>query len=168
MRKSAYLLGHYFAELAGLVLSIVVLLTAGLIVGWRPHTSLLDFAQAILLLIAFSSGIIWVGMFLGMLVRSPDAVMGVGFIAVFPLTFLSNAFVPIGSLTNVLQWFASLNPVSVLVAAVRTLFGNPVAPVTKHVWPMDHPVAAAWLYTAILIGVAVVAATRRYRVRTSD
>ena len=61
-----------------------------------------------------------------MMVRSPDAVMGVGFMVVFPLTFLSNAFVPIDTLPDVLQWVAAWNPVSVMVAAVRELFGNPL------------------------------------------
>ena len=54
------------------------------------------------------------------MVRSPDAVMGIGFIVIFPLTFISNAFVPIASMPEALQWVASVNPVSVLVAAVRT------------------------------------------------
>jgi len=166
--RAAYLLGHYLAELAGIILSIVVLLGAGLLVGWRTHTDIWHVSEAILLLIVFASGVIWLGTWLGMMVRSADAVMGVGFTLVFPLTFISNAFVPIASLPNVLQWFASWNPVSVLVAAVRTLFGNPLSPVTKHIWPMDHPVAAAWLDCVLLLAIAVPAALHRYRARTSD
>ncbi len=166
--RAAYLLGHYLAELAGVLLSIVVLLGAGLLVGWRTHTDVWHVSEAILLLIVFASGIIWLGTWLGMMVRSADAVMGVGFTLVFPLTFISNAFVPIASLPNVLQWFASWNPVSVLVAAVRTLFGNPLSPVTKHIWPMEHPVAAAWIDCVILLAIAVPLALHRYRRRTSD
>jgi ABC transporter DrrB family efflux protein len=166
--RGAYLLGHYIAELAGIVLSIVVLLAAGLLVGWRTHTDFLHVAEAILLLIVFASAIIWFGTWLGMIVRSPDAVMGVGFTVVFPLTFLSNAFVPISTLPNVLQWIASINPVSVMVAAVRTLFGNPLSPIAKDIWPMRHPVAAAWIYCIILLCIAVPLALRRYKVRTSD
>ena len=94
--------------------------------------------------------------------------MGIGFVIIFPLTFISNAFVPIDSMPNVLQWIASINPVSVLIGAVRTLFGNPVAPVTKHVWPMDHPVAAAWMYSVALVVFGWVIAQRRYRARTTD
>jgi ABC-2 type transport system permease protein len=166
--RMAYLLGHYLAELAGMVLSIVVLLGSGLIVGWRPHTSIFEFLGAILLLLVFASAMIWVGTWIGLMVRSPDAVMGVAFMLVFPLTFLSSAFVPINSLPNVLQWIATVNPVSVLVAAVRTLFGNPIAPITKHVWPIDHPVPAACLYCFIVLAFAVPGALRRYRARTSD
>jgi ABC transporter DrrB family efflux protein len=166
--RSAYLLGHYVAELAGMILSIIVLLGAGLIVGWRTHADALHVGEALLLLLTFSSAMIWIGSWVGMKVRSPDAVMGVGFVMVFPLTFMSNAFVPISTLPNVLQWIASLNPVSVLVAAVRTLFGNPLSPIAKHVWPMEHAVAAAWVYCAVSLAIAVPGALRRYRVRTAD
>ena len=166
--RAAYLIGHYLAELAGLVLSITVLLGAGLIVGWRAHTDVLHVGEAILLLVVFATAMIWAGTWIGMKVRSADAVMGIGFTLVFPLTFLSNAFVPIETLPNVLQWFASVNPVSVIVAAVRTLFGNPLAPVTKHVWPMDHPVAAAWIYCLIVLAICVPGALRRFMSRTRD
>lgn len=166
--RAAYLIGHYFAELAGLVLSIIVLLSAGLIVGWRANNDVFHVAEAILLLVVFATAMIWAGTWIGLKVRSADAVMGIGFTLVFPLTFLSNAFVPIESLPNVLQWFASVNPVSVIVAAVRTLFGNPLAPVTKHVWPMDHPVAASWIYCVLLLAICIPGALRRFMVRTTD
>jgi ABC-2 type transport system permease protein len=166
--RMAYLLGHYFAELAGMCLSIVVLLGSGLLVGWRPHTSIVEFVGGILLLLVFSSAMVWLGTWIGLVVRSPDSVMGVAFMLVFPLTFLSSAFVPINSLPNVLQWIATINPITVLVAAVRTLFGNPLAPVTKHVWMIDHPVPWACVYCAVVLAIAMPAALRRYRARTSD
>jgi ABC-2 type transport system permease protein len=167
-RRAAYLFGHYLAELVGSILTIIVLLGTGLIVGWRTHSGILDVLQGLALLLAFASAMIWLGLWLGILVRSPEAVMGIGFVIVFPVTFLSNAFVPIESLPNVLQWIASVNPISVLVAAVRTLFGNPVAPVTKDVWPLNHPVLASWLYIAVLLGLGWVLAQRRYKARTTD
>jgi ABC transporter DrrB family efflux protein len=167
-RRSAYLLGHYFAEMLGSILTIAILLGSGLFIGWRTHAPVLDVLQAFALLLVFASAIIWIGLWLGILVRSPDAVMGIGFVIIFPLTFISNAFVPINSMPNVLQWIASINPVSVLIAAIRTLFGNPVAPVTKHVWPIDHPVGAAWLYSIALVLIGWVIAQRRYRARTTD
>jgi ABC-2 type transport system permease protein len=167
-RRSAYLLGHYFAEMLGSILTIVILCGTGLLVGWRTHGSVLDVSQAILLLLVFATAMIWLGLWLGILVRSPDAVMGIGFVIVFPLTFVSNAFVPIESMPDVLQWIAAVNPISVFISAVRTLFGNPVTPVTKHVWPLDHPVPAAWLYSIILVGVGAFIAQRRYRARTTE
>ena len=121
-----------------------------------------------LLLLVFSAAIVWLGLWLGIFVRSPDAVMGIGFVVVFPLTFVSNAFVPISSMPRALQWFASVNPISVLIAALRELFGNPITPVTLHTWPMDNPVPAAWLYSFVLLGLGYVVAQRRYRKRTID
>ena len=155
-------------SLSAMALSIAILLGAGSVVGWRAHAPAWQIAEAVLLLLVFASAMIWLGTLLGMLVRAPDAVMGVAFVVVFPLTFMSNAFVPIESLPNTLQWFASINPVSVLVAAVRHLFGNPISPVTKDVWTMQHPVAAAWIVCAVLLAVSVPAALRRYRRRTVD
>lgn len=166
--RPAYLLGHYFAEMLGQILTIVILLVTGLIVGWRVHSSVLEAGEGILLLLVFSTAIVWLGIWLGILVRSPDAVMGIGFVIVFPLTFISNAFVPIKTMPIALQWIASLNPVSVMIAAIRELFGNPVTPVTQHVWPMDHPVLAAWIYSIALVIVGWIVAQRRYVVRTTE
>jgi ABC transporter DrrB family efflux protein len=166
--RSAYVAGHYVAELAGMALSIVVLLGAGWLVGWRAHTDLLHIVTAVVLLLGFASAMIWIGTWIGLLVRSPDAVMGVGFVVVFPMTFLSTAFVPINSLPKFLQWIASWNPISVIVGALRELFGNPVAPITQHTWPLEHLVPAAFLYCIVILALTVPVSLRRYRARTSD
>ena len=166
--RAAYLLGHYAAEALGLMFSVLVLLTAGLIIGWRAHNGTGNLVLGLVLLAAFASAMIWIGTLIGLTVRSPDAVMGVGFIVVFPLTFVSNAFVPIATMPTALQWFAAWNPISAMVAAVRTLFGNPVTPISVSSWPLEHPVPAAFIYCAILIGVAVPLSLARYRARTTD
>ena len=166
--RSAYLLGHFLAELAAILLAITILLATGLATGWRAHTDIWHVSEAVALLVLFGAGMIWVGTWLGMVVRSPDAVQGIGFVVVFPITFISSAFVPIESMPEPLQWVASYNPVSALAAAVRELFGNPVTPVTKDVWPMLHPVAASWLYCVLILAIAIPAALHRHRVRTTD
>ncbi|MGZ4784340.1 MAG: ABC transporter permease [Acidimicrobiales bacterium] len=166
--RAAYLLGHYVAELAGMVLSIVVLLTAGLIVGWRTHTDVGHVTGALALLLLFASAMIWIGTWIGLKVRSPDAVMGVGFVVVFPLTFLSSTFVPIDTLPTALQYVAAWNPISVMVGAIRELFGNPSLPVTVHSFPLEHPVPAAFAYCLVLLAITVPASLRRYKARTSD
>jgi len=145
-----------------------VLLTAGLVVGWRTHTNIGHVSGALLLLVLFASAMIWVGTWIGLKVRSPDAVMGVGFVVIFPLTFLSSAFVPIDTLPTVLAHIAAWNPISVMVGAVRVLFGNPVAPTSVHSWPLQHPVPAAYLYCLVLLALAIPASLRQYRKRTSD
>ena len=166
--RMAYLSGHYVAEMAGMMLSIVVLLTAGLIVGWRTHTDLLHVGAGIQLLLAFCSVMIWVGTWIGLVVRAPDAVMGIGFTIVFPLTFISNAFVPLDSLPKVLRVFAAWNPVSIVVAAVRQLFGNPAGQLTSRSWPLEHAPLAAFLSCAVVLAITVPASLRRYRARTTD
>ena len=165
--RGAYLSGQFLAELAGMVLSIIVVLGTGLIVGWRPH----DFGPSLLaslLILMFASVMVWIGIFLGLKVRTPDAVMGVGFVVVFPLTFLSNAFVPVDSLPTALQTIAEWNPVSVLVAAVRELFGNPVPVVDDPSWPLQHAVPVAFVLCVLLLAAVVPLALRAYRIRTRD
>jgi ABC-2 type transport system permease protein len=166
--RSAYLSGHVLSELAGLSLSVAILLGSGLLVGWRTHTPAPHVLAGFGLLLLFAVVMIWLGTLMGLLVRTPDAVMGVGFTVVFPLTFVSNAFVPIESMPTVLQHFAAWNPVSVIVAAVRELFGNPSAPLTVTSWPMEHPVVASVGYCVIGLAIVIPLCLRRYRARTTD
>ena len=166
--RSAYLSGHVLAELAGMGLSIVILLASGLLVGWRTHTDPLHVGGALGLLVLFAATMVVAGTLLGLLVRTPDAVMGVAFTVIFPLTFISNAFVPIESMPTVLQHIAAWNPVSVLTAAVRELFGNPSAPVAVHSWPLEHPVIAGVGYCVAALAIAVPLCLRRYKARTTD
>ena len=111
---------------------------------------------------------VWLGILVGVSVRTPDAVMGVAFMVVFPLTFLSNAFVPAGGLPDGLRQVAEWNPISAVVAAVRELFGNPTATSAGAPWPLEHPVVAALLWSVAIITVAAPAAIARYRARTTD
>jgi ABC-2 type transport system permease protein len=166
-RRDAYLVGHWIAELSGMALATALVLTAGFAVGWRTHTGAIDLATVAVLILAFAAAMVWVGTYVGLIVRTPDAVTGVAFTTIFPLTFISNAFVPIASLPEPLQWAASVNPVSVIVAAVRTLFDNPVTPNPRDVWPLDHPVPAAFLYTTVLLVLSITASIRRYHRRTT-
>jgi ABC-2 type transport system permease protein len=166
--RSAYLSGHVLSELAGLTLSVTILLGSGLLVGWRTHTAAPHVLAGLGLLLLFALVMVWGGTLLGLSVRSPDAVMGVGFTVVFPLTFVSNAFVPIESMPAILQHFAAWNPISVMVAAVRELFGNPTAPLTVDSWPMSHPVVASLIYCAIALLIVIPLCLRRYRARTTD
>jgi ABC-2 type transport system permease protein len=167
MSRSAFLLGHLLAQLAATCLSVVILAGSGLIVGWRIHAGAPDAILGFALLLTFAFAMLWVGALLGLLVRSPDAVMGIAFAVIFPLTFLSNAFVPVDGLPSVLQALASWNPVSTVVAATRTLFGNPTALPSDAAWPLQHPVLCSFMWCVALIAVAAPLAVRRYRSRTT-
>jgi ABC transporter DrrB family efflux protein len=167
MSRSAYLLGHLIAEMASITVGIVVLSLSGLVVGWRIHTDLPHAIAGYALLLLFAFAMLWLGTLLGILVRSPDAAQGVVFIAVFPLTFLANTFVPLAGLPKVLREFASYNPISAVVAAARTLFGNPVATPANASWPLEHPVLSAFGWCVVIIAIAAPLTILRYRSRTT-
>jgi ABC-2 type transport system permease protein len=167
MSRSAFLLGHLIAELAAAALGITVLALTGLIVGWRIQSGPLHAIAGFALLLLFASGILWLGTLVGLLVRSPDAVMGIIFVVIFPLTFLSSAFVPLGGLSSGLRIVAEYNPISSIIAATRTLFGNPTALPANAVWPLQHPVLAAFVWCLALLATAAPLAIWRYRVRTT-
>ena len=94
---------------------------------WRPAPlvgAVLGVVAALALVIAFSSGLAWVFTTLGLILRSPTAVLNTGFMALFPLVFLSNVFVEPETLPRALEWFVDVNPVSLLVTACRGLMGG--------------------------------------------
>jgi ABC-2 type transport system permease protein len=168
MSRSAFLLGHMLAEWAGMALAIAILSVSGLIVGWRIHGG---FGHALVgygLMLLFALAMVWVGLLVGVSVRSPDAVMGVGFMIVFPLTFVAITFVPLGGLPEGLRQFAEWNPVSALAAAARSQFGNPTALPHDPVWPLAHPLLYSVLLCAAMLVVCVPLTMRRYNARTSD
>jgi ABC transporter DrrB family efflux protein len=166
MARSAFLVGHVVAEFLAAMLGLAVMTVAGLVVGWRIHTDVAHAAGGfgLLLLVAFT--MLWIGMLLGTVARSADAVTGIVFIVIFPLTFVANAFVPAGTLPGVLRTVANWNPISSLVAALRTLFGNPTAVPADAPWPLQHPVASALLWCAAILAVVVPLAIAAYRKRT--
>jgi ABC-2 type transport system permease protein len=168
MARSAYLLGHLAAELAAASLALVVMIGSGLVVGWRIHADLPHALAGFGVLLLFATAMLWVGTLLGVAVRSPDAVTGVAFITMFPLTFLANAFVPADGLPDGLQAIAEWNPVSAVIAAVRTLFGNPTATPADAAWPLQHPVVAAVAWCVAILAIAVPLTVWRFRARTTD
>jgi ABC-2 type transport system permease protein len=168
MSRASFLLGHMIAALAAMALAIVVLTLSGLIIGWEIHASLPDALAGYGLLIAFAFTMLWVGAFVGVAVRSPDAVMGIAFLIVFPMTFLASTFVPLDGLPDGLRQIAQYNPVSSLAAATRHLFGNPTALPTDAPWTLAHPVVSSLAWCAALLAIAVPLTLRRFRAKTID
>jgi ABC-2 type transport system permease protein len=166
--RSAYLFGHFAAELAASLLAVTILCASGFAVGWSIDSSLPEAVGGVALLVAFASAMIWTGTLLGVIARSPDAVQGLVFMTVFPLTFLSNAFVPADGLSPGLRDVAEWNPISAVVAAVRTLFGNPMAAASDAPWPLQHPVPAAVLWTLFFLAVSIPLTIRRFQARTTE
>ncbi len=165
--RSAYLLGHLTAEFAASTLAVIVLTATGLAIGWRIHTDLAHAVAGFALLALFAFVMLWVGTLIGILVRSPDAVMGIAFVIIFPLAFLSNAFVPATGLPTGLRTFAEWNPVSALATATRTLFGNPTATPAHPAWPRQHPVLSATLWSIALLAITIPLTLSRFHARTT-
>ena len=111
------------------------------------------------LLLLFGYAFSWVFAFLGLLVSSPEAANSVGFIAVFPLTFISSAFVPVDSMPEPLQAFAEVNPFTIVVDAMRALWLG--APAGNNVW-------GAVVWSLVIIAVFAPLAVARYRRAASD
>jgi ABC-2 type transport system permease protein/oleandomycin transport system permease protein len=122
MSSSAVLTGRTIADLARNLFTVIIMLTVGFIVGFRPGGSPFEFLLGILLLLGVSFAFSWISAFIGLLVRSVEAAQSGGFIWLFPLTFASSAFVPVATMPSWLQTFARHNPISVLADALRGLF----------------------------------------------
>jgi ABC transporter DrrB family efflux protein len=154
MSRAAVLGGRTLADVATNALSITILLVTGVIIGFSFQTSFLDAAAGIALLLLFGYGFSWFLAFIGLLVKSPESVNSVGFIAVFPLTFISSAFVPVASMPDGLRQFAEVNPFTIIVDAMRHLWLG--APAGNSVWG-----AAVW--SIAIVAVFGPLAVARYR-----
>ena len=166
MARGAVLGGHAGAHLARSFIPIFLMSISGLVVGWRIHSSVEEAVAGYALMVAFSFAIIWLGILLGSLLPTPEAVQGVGFAVIFPITFIASTFVPVETLPPVLQTVAEWNPVSSMAESLRKLFGNPGVEVTADSpWSMVHPVeyTLIWIVaiTVICAPLAVIAYNRR-------
>jgi ABC-2 type transport system permease protein len=167
MSRSAYLFGLMTAEFSAMLLAVVIMTVSGLIVGWGISASIASAIAGFGLLLLLAVLAIWVGTLLGIAVRSPDAVTGLAFIVIFPLTFISSAFVGTGTLPDGLRQVAEWNPISAMAAAIRTLFGNPTAVPSDAVWPLAHPVLASVIWSVAALAVVIPLTMRLYRRKTT-
>ncbi|HWH30722.1 MAG TPA: ABC transporter permease [Mycobacteriales bacterium] len=164
MSRAAVLVGRTTSDVLNNVITVTVMATTGLVVGWRVRTSLLGLLAGIALLLLFAYAFSWIFACVGLLVPSPEVVNNASFVVIFPITFIANTFVPSQNLPNVLRVFAEWNPVSAVAQAARELFGNtsPAVPV-PDVWSLQHPVLYTLVWCAVLLVLFVPLATRLYR-----
>jgi ABC-2 type transport system permease protein len=125
--RTAPLLGSLLGDAVRYVVAGTVIIGLGVLLGYRPEAGATGALAALGLVVLFSFGLSWVFSTLGLLLRSPSAVMNGGFMAIFPLTFLSNVFVDPATLPSVLQGFVDVNPVSLLATASRGLMDGTAA-----------------------------------------
>lgn len=164
MSQSAVLVGRTGSDIVYNLVSLTIMALTGLVVGWRIRGSALDAALAFLLLLVFAYAFSWIMAYVGLLVPSVEVINNASFIVIMPLTFVSNAFVPVESFPPGLRTFVEWNPVSALTQAVRELFGNtnPAIPVSDA-WPLQNPVAYTLIWVVIILVVFVPVSVRRYK-----
>ncbi len=168
MSSSAVLVGRTNGDLLINSISMIVMMTTGFVVGWRIRSSIPEAVLAIALLLAFAYALSWVMAFLGMTVRSPEVINNVSFLVLFPLTFISNAFVPSDTLPPILRTFAEYNPVTSVVQSARELFGNvPAGTPVGDSWMQQNAIAAVLIWIVVLLVIFVPLSIRRYSQVTS-
>ena len=166
MAAGGVLLGRTFADAARQVLVLFVLSVTGFLIGWRINNGIIDAVYAYLLLLLFAYTLSWIGSWIGLYMPNPETAQTAGLVWLFPLTFLSNAFVPISSMPTWLQPIAQWNPISSLVLATRELFGNPTG-IVGEAWPQQNPILYTLISCVVLIAIFAPLAVRRYRRTTA-
>jgi len=144
MSRSAVLTGRTLADISTNVIQLIVMLVVGFLVGFNFRTGFADVIAGIALLLLIGYAFSWVFAFIGLTASSPEAANAFGFTFLFPLTFVSSAFVPVASMPSWLQAFAENNPFTIMVNAVRGLFLG---------IPAGHDIWLAMLWS---IGIALV------------
>ena len=154
--RPAPLLGSLLGDSVRYVIAGTVIIVLGVILGYRPGAGVGGAVLALGLVVLFAFGLSWVFTTLGLLLRTPNAVMNAGFMGIFPLTFLSNVFVEPDTLPSALEAFVDVNPISILATASRGLMeGN------AEISDIAIVLAVAALLTAVFAPLT----TRLYRTR---
>ena len=151
MARSAVLAGRTVADIATNLLSLLIVVGVGLIVGFGFNESVPSIALGFVLVLLVGYAFSWVFAYIGLISSSPEAANAFGFMAIFPLTFISSAFVPPETMPGVLEAFANFNPFTTMVDALRSLWqGTPAGTDVwaAFVWTIGITVAFALISTA--------------------
>ncbi|MGK5531484.1 ABC transporter permease [Streptomyces sp. URMC 129] len=156
---SAILVGRSLLDMLSSTISLLIMVGAGLAIGWRWHGGAAETAAALGLLLLLRLAMLWVGIHLALVAGRPESVQAVQ-ILVWPVAFLSNAFTSPETMPDWMGALAAWNPMSATAGAVRELFGNPGWQAGS--WPADHAPALAVAWPLLLLAVSVPLALRRY------
>jgi ABC transporter DrrB family efflux protein len=154
MSRSAVLTGRTLADVATNVISLTIMIGVGLLVGFGFSASPLEVVGGIGLMLLFGYAFSWIFAYCGLTASSGESAQAIGFIVIFPITFISSAFVPVDSMPSWLQAIAENNPFTTVVDAMRALWVD--APAGNDVW-------AAVLWSLGLIAVFAPLSVARYR-----
>jgi ABC transporter DrrB family efflux protein len=168
MWRPSVRVGRSLADLMTAALCAAIVALTGLAIGWRPGGSTLSTLAGFGIFLLLSYAMSWGCACLGIISKGPESAQGTGLVILFPLAFVSNSLVPTQHMPEVLRTIADWNPVSAVTAPARELFHNPNPSASIQAWPMQHPVAASLLWSAVLLAVFVPMATTLYRRRTTE
>jgi ABC-2 type transport system permease protein len=164
MSRAAVLIGRTTSDLLNNVLVVVIMAVCGLIVGWRVQTDPLRGLAGFGLLFLFGYAMSWIAALIGLSVRSVEVAQSAGLIWLFPMTFLSNAFVATDRLPGWLRPVADWNPISSIVLALRDLWGNAPAGFARgRGFPAEHPGLLALIWIGVILATFAPLAINRYR-----
>ena len=167
--RGSVVIARSLSSLIHSMIGIIVMSVTGLFIGWGIHNGVAKGLLGYLLLILFGFAMIWVGILAGSALKSVEAVQGVMFTTIFPITFLSNAFARPEGMPDWLRFLAEWNPISALVQAMRELWGNDGLPLAADAaWPMQNPVIATIIWSVGLSAVLAPLAIRAFNRRTTD
>ncbi len=162
MARSAFLSGRSLADVVYNAGILVVLILSGLFVGWTVRTGFPAFLAGVGLLLLFAFAMSWLGIWMGLNVPTVEVANQVIFTVLFPITFLSNVFVPPQTLPDWLQPIAEWNPTSTLTGALRELWGNP-NPYATGSFPSENPILVTLVWVVIFVAVFGPLSVRKYR-----
>jgi ABC-2 type transport system permease protein len=162
MARSAVLSGRSLADVVYNGGILIVLMLSGLVVGWTVHTGFGALLAGVGLLLLFAFAMSWLGIYLGLSVPTVEVAQQAIFIVLFPITFISNVFVPPTTLPPWLQFIAEWNPTSTLTGSLRMLWGNPNPYVTDS-FPSQNPILVTLVWVAVFLVVFAPLGIRRYR-----
>ncbi len=163
MARSAVLTGRTSSDVVYNAGILVVLMLSGLAVGWTVHTGFVALLQGVALLLLFAFAMAWIGVWLGLMVPTVEVAQQVSFTVIFPITFVSNVFVPIASLPSWLQPFAEWNPTSTLTASLRQIWGNPNPYPAGSSLASTEPVLVTLGWVVVILAIFGPVGVRRYR-----
>jgi ABC transporter DrrB family efflux protein len=162
MSRPAVLVGRSVADVVYNGGILIVLMVSGFAVGWRVNTGIGELLLGVGLLLLFALAMSVIGVWLGLVVPSVEVAQQVSFTVLFPITFVSNVFVPPQALPDWLQPVAEWNPVSTLTAATRELWGNP-NPYVGTGLPAEEPALVTLAWVVLIVAVFLPIGVRRYR-----
>ncbi len=160
--RSSVLIGRTVSTVITGLPSTAVMITCALVVGWRAENGLGDAVAGFAVLALFGFAMGWVGVVIGLYVKSPQSADVFAMVPSFLLGFVSNVFVNTANMPAWLRVFANWNPMSAVVVASRTLFGTSQGVPEPSVWSLQHPVVTTLGMSVILLGVMVPLGLRRY------